>query len=72
MYQVFLKYDATQLEINPFANTNRGVISVDAKFQVDDNAKFRQVCVYSYTAFIFSVLKETQLAIELNLWSMLF
>lgn len=38
-----MKYDVTQLEINPLAKTNRGVISVDAKVLVDDNASFRQV-----------------------------
>jgi succinyl-CoA synthetase beta subunit len=43
LYNVFTKYDVTQLEINPFAKTNRGVISVDAKVLVDDNARFRQV-----------------------------
>jgi len=42
LYSVFAKYDLIQLEINPFAKTNRGVISVDAKLQVDENAKFRQ------------------------------
>jgi len=41
LYKVFMKYDATQLEINPFASTNKGVISVDAKVQLDENAKFR-------------------------------
>jgi len=43
LYQVFTKYDVTQLEINPFAKTNRGVIAVDAKVLIDDNANFRQV-----------------------------
>lgn len=42
LYEVFKKNDVIQLEINPFATTNRGVISVDAKVQIDDNAKFRQ------------------------------
>ena len=43
LYEVFLKHDLVQLEINPFASTDKGVISVDAKLQVDENAKFRQV-----------------------------
>jgi len=42
LYNVFTKFDVTQLEINPLAKTNRGVISVDAKVLVDDNANFRQ------------------------------
>lgn len=43
LYSVFAKYDVTQLEINPFAKTNKGVLCVDAKVQIDDNASFRQV-----------------------------
>jgi len=46
LYNVFAKYDVTQLEINPLAKTNRGVISVDAKVLVDDNANFRQKKVF--------------------------
>ncbi|XP_021954531.1 succinate--CoA ligase [GDP-forming] subunit beta, mitochondrial [Folsomia candida] len=42
LYNVFTKYDVTQLEINPLAKTNRGVIAVDAKVLIDDNASFRQ------------------------------
>lgn len=35
--------DATQLEINPLVETDDGrVVSVDAKINFDDNAKFRQ------------------------------
>ncbi|CAG7825258.1 unnamed protein product [Allacma fusca] len=46
LYSVFLKNDLIQLEINPFASTNMGVISVDAKLQVDENAKFRQKALF--------------------------
>ncbi|KAF5283356.1 hypothetical protein FQA39_LY04732 [Lamprigera yunnana] len=43
MWKLFLKVDATQLEINPFVETDKAeVISVDAKLNFDDNAKFRQ------------------------------
>jgi succinyl-CoA synthetase beta subunit len=46
LYAVFIKNDLTQLEINPLANTNRGVVAVDAKLQVDENAKFRQKALF--------------------------
>ncbi|KAK9889128.1 hypothetical protein WA026_004396 [Henosepilachna vigintioctopunctata] len=43
LYKMFLKLDCTQLEINPLVETDKGeVISVDAKLNFDDNAKFRQ------------------------------
>lgn len=43
LYQLFLKVDATQVEINPFAETPDGrVVCFDAKINFDDNAEFRQ------------------------------
>jgi len=43
LYKLFSKVDAVQIEINPFAETDDGrVISVDAKLNFDDNARFRQ------------------------------
>jgi len=42
LYHVFNRYDVIQLEINPLATTNRGIIAVDAKISIDDNARFRQ------------------------------
>jgi len=43
LYNLFNKTDATQLEINPWAvNPNNEIYSVDAKINIDDNAKFRQ------------------------------
>lgn len=43
LYNLFNKCDATQLEINPWAvNPNNDIYSVDAKINIDDNAKFRQ------------------------------
>ncbi|KAK5639590.1 hypothetical protein RI129_012082 [Pyrocoelia pectoralis] len=47
LWKLFLAVDATQLEINPFAETDKGVISVDAKLNFDDNAKFRQEKVFA-------------------------
>lgn len=43
IWEMFLKVDAVQVEINPFVETPQGqVVSVDAKIGFDDNAKFRQ------------------------------
>ncbi|XP_066995304.2 succinate--CoA ligase [GDP-forming] subunit beta, mitochondrial [Anabrus simplex] len=43
LWKFFLKVDAVQVEINPLAETDTAsVVSVDAKIQFDDNAKFRQ------------------------------
>lgn len=40
--------DATQLEINPLVETDKGeVIAVDAKINFDDNAKFRQESIFA-------------------------
>lgn len=43
LHKLFLKLDATQIEINPLGVTNkRKVICVDAKIKFDENARFRQ------------------------------
>lgn len=43
-----MKVDATQIEINPLVETDDGkVISVDAKLNFDDNAKFRQNDIFA-------------------------
>lgn len=43
MYKLFKECDATQLEINPWAvDPKNKIYSVDAKINIDDNAKFRQ------------------------------
>lgn len=47
LYELFLGVDATQVEINPFGETNKGeVVCFDAKINFDDNAKFRQKEVF--------------------------
>jgi len=47
LYKMFIGLDATQVEINPLAETKEhGVITVDAKVNFDDNALFRQKQVY--------------------------
>ncbi|KAG8908547.1 hypothetical protein FRB99_005907 [Tulasnella sp. 403] len=48
LYRIFKDKDATQIEINPMAETTDGhVLCMDAKFGFDDNAEFRQQDVYS-------------------------
>jgi len=42
LFTIFWDYDATLIEVNPFAETADGeVICLDAKFNFDDNALFR-------------------------------
>lgn len=48
LWNLFKKVDCTQLEINPLVETDDGkVISVDAKLNFDDNAKFRQKDIFA-------------------------
>ncbi|XP_028397959.1 succinate--CoA ligase [GDP-forming] subunit beta, mitochondrial-like [Dendronephthya gigantea] len=43
LYELFIARDATQVEVNPFGETDDGrVVCFDAKINFDDNAKFRQ------------------------------
>uniref|UniRef100_A0A0N5A5C5 Succinate--CoA ligase [ADP-forming] subunit beta, mitochondrial n=1 Tax=Parastrongyloides trichosuri TaxID=131310 RepID=A0A0N5A5C5_PARTI len=43
LYNVFMKSDATLIEINPLAeDVNGKVVCMDCKFSIDDNAYFRQ------------------------------
>jgi len=43
LYKAFVDYDASQLEINPLVLTKEGnFIALDAKFNFDDNALYRQ------------------------------
>jgi len=42
LYTVFIQYDCTLLEINPLVITPDGMLALDAKIEVDDNALFRQ------------------------------
>jgi succinyl-CoA synthetase beta subunit len=47
LYDVFIKTDSTQIEINPLALTSDNqVVAVDAKFNFDDNAAFRQADIF--------------------------
>ncbi|KAF9427817.1 Succinate--CoA ligase [ADP-forming] subunit beta, mitochondrial, partial [Entomortierella beljakovae] len=48
IYDLFIKKDATMVEINPMAETvNSEVVCMDAKLNFDDNADFRQKEIFS-------------------------
>jgi len=48
LYNLFISVDATQVEINPFGETDKGeVVCFDAKFNFDDNAEFRQKDIFA-------------------------
>lgn len=48
LWHFFQNADCTQIEINPFAESEDGrIISVDAKLNFDDNAKFRQPKIFA-------------------------
>uniref|UniRef100_A0A672SW62 Succinate-CoA ligase, GDP-forming, beta subunit n=1 Tax=Sinocyclocheilus grahami TaxID=75366 RepID=A0A672SW62_SINGR len=48
LYDLFLKVDATQVEVNPLGETPEGqVVCFDAKINFDDNAEFRQKAVFA-------------------------
>lgn len=54
MYDVFMSFDCTQAEINPLVeDLNARVVAVDAKFNFDSNAEYRQ-------PEIFALKDETQ------------
>ena len=42
LYTVFVEKDCTLVEINPLAVTDSGILALDAKMVIDDNALFRQ------------------------------
>merc|ERR1712241_1557963 len=47
LYEMFLKVDCLQLEVNPLAETPEGLIyTADAKLGFDDNAQFRQKNIF--------------------------
>ena len=47
LYEMFMKVDCLQLEVNPLAETPEGLVyTADAKLGFDDNAKFRQKTIF--------------------------
>jgi succinyl-CoA synthetase beta subunit len=41
LYQAFVKYQATLVEINPLAVTDDGLVAIDSKFIIDDDASLK-------------------------------
>jgi len=49
LYDLFLKSDATMVEVNPMIETTDAVVlCADCKLGIDDNAEFRQKEIFSY------------------------
>jgi len=46
IYQIFKEYDATLVEINPLAITPNGLIAIDSKVNLDDQATFRHQALF--------------------------
>jgi len=46
LYQVYKTYDATLVEINPLAVTEKGLMALDAKVVLDDHASFRKQALH--------------------------
>ncbi|WP_352404661.1 succinate--CoA ligase subunit beta [Sporanaerobacter acetigenes] len=42
MYALFKEYDASLIEINPLVKTPSGLVALDSKITLDDDAKYRQ------------------------------
>ncbi|XP_064161139.1 succinyl-CoA ligase [GDP-forming] subunit beta, mitochondrial [Anguilla rostrata] len=63
LYDLFLKVDATQVEVNPLGETPEGqVVCFDAKINFDDNAEFRQKDVFAMDDMTESDPTETEAA----------
>jgi len=63
LYDLFLKVDATQIEINPFGETPDGkVVCFDAKMNFDDNAEFRQKSIFAQDDMAESDPREVEAA----------
>jgi len=61
LYKIFKEKDATQIEINPMAETKDGaVLCMDAKFGFDENAEFRQKDIFDLR----DISQETPVEVE--------
>ncbi|XP_077553980.1 succinyl-coenzyme A synthetase beta subunit, ADP-forming [Haemaphysalis longicornis] len=67
LYKVFVKYDATLIEINPLIEDNNNIVyCLDAKCRFDDNAVFRQPALFDLRDWTQQDVREKQ-AHESNL-----
>lgn len=61
LYELFIKEEATQVEINPFVQTKDGkVFCVDAKILFDDNAAFRHADIHAQRDFSMEDPREVE------------
>jgi len=51
LYRIFVAYDAELVEINPLCVTDKGVVALDAKLNIDDNALYRHQEYKSYDEY---------------------
>ncbi|CAG7836445.1 unnamed protein product [Allacma fusca] len=63
VYDLFVKADATMVEINPLAEDSNGqFMCLDAKLKFDDNADFRQKEIFNYRDWSQEDAKEVEAA----------
>merc|ERR1711971_7222 len=63
LYDLFLTKDASMVEINPYAEDNKGdFVCLDAKLKFDDNADFRQKGVFDQRDWSQEDAKEVEAA----------
>jgi succinyl-CoA synthetase beta subunit len=46
LWDVFVAEDCTLVEVNPLASTSTGIVALDGKITLDDNASFRRAASY--------------------------
>ncbi|MDQ7804575.1 ADP-forming succinate--CoA ligase subunit beta [Amycolatopsis sp. A133] len=46
LWEVFVAEDCTLVEVNPLASTSAGIVALDGKITLDDNASFRRCSSY--------------------------
>ncbi|EKD49924.1 MAG: hypothetical protein ACD_63C00011G0004 [uncultured bacterium] len=71
LYELFLEKDATLVEVNPLGKNNDGLVAIDSKVVIDDNALFRHEELLKYKTEDLTALereaKENDLAyVELD------
>ncbi|MFX1536797.1 MAG: ADP-forming succinate--CoA ligase subunit beta [Promethearchaeota archaeon] len=59
LWQITIKRDAQLVEINPLAITDKGLIALDAKIILDDNAAFRQPLIQELSSVKKNELEKT-------------
>ena len=58
MVRLFREKDATLLELNPLVRTSHGFVCLDAKFEFDNSARFRQAGIFAQGAELGTAQEE--------------